>query len=102
MITMREATLEEKIQYMARENGINFLVSKLAEECSEYAAAHLKIVSEGMAPDRMLHEEEELADVINIIRQIESLMDEASRRKINTIIESKIDKKAEEKGMKAW
>lgn len=100
MIEMRKATPEEKIQYMARENGINFLLSKLAEECSEYAAAHLKIVSEGMTPDRMLHAEEELADVINIIMQIDFLIDDASRKRIEMIIEKKIDEKAAEKGLR--
>lgn len=100
MIEMRKATPEEKIQYMARENGINFLLSKLAEECSEYAAAHLKIVSEGMTPDRMLHVEEELADVINIIMQIDFLIDDDSRKRLDMIIEKKIDEKAAEKGLR--
>lgn len=102
MIEMRKATLEEKIHFMAKENGIDFLLVKLAEECSEYAAAEMKLIVEGSKPKSVLSRDEELADVINIIRQIDFLIDDASRKRIDMIIEKKIDEKAAEKRLRLW
>ena len=95
----REATLREKVSYMAKRNGIVKILDKLAEECSEYAAARLKIKNDGLDPRRERNQEEELADVINLTWQIYDALNEDGKARIRHLVEEKLDRAAAEQGV---
>lgn len=95
----REATLREKVSYMAKKNGIVKILDKLAEECSEYAAARLKIKNDGLDPRRALNQDEELADVINLTWQIYDALNEDGKARIRHLVEEKLDRAAAEQGV---
>jgi NTP pyrophosphatase (non-canonical NTP hydrolase) len=65
---------------------------KLAEECSEYAAAVVKyLIGEGSREDVL----EELADVRTVMEENEIVMDPAELARVHKIMRAKIDRQVE-------
>lgn len=103
--------LNEKIKKIADHYGAYTQSLKLAEECSEFSAAFLKLVyfverMEGppkdLNPDGLIKRQEEarkrtreeLADVLLVARQIEYLLakDESWKLEVEALIEAKADR----------
>lgn len=82
----------EKIKYIAEHNGIEKVYTKLAEECSEYAAAHLKILAgEGDTDTDARYGE--LADIMLLIDQLGALFTEDEKALVLSIVEQKADRR---------
>lgn len=81
--------MNEKLDRIAKGNGLEKALNKLAEECSEFAAAYLKYMAGEASWDKVL---DEYADVMVMSRQVEMDMPVAVMDKVQEIMEFKIDR----------
>ena len=84
--------MDEKIAFIAQDNGSEVVMIKLAEECSEYAAAVVKYLIREGTRDKCL---EEMADVMVMVKQAEIVMSPWELDRIHEIMEGKIDRQVE-------
>lgn len=89
---IRKNSLEEKIQLLAQANGRDYILNKLAEECAEYTAAHLKIHNDGADMIKLADRASELADICVLIRQFEEIGTEEEKTVIRNEMEMKVDR----------
>lgn len=86
------ATMKDKLELIARDNGSEAVMLKLAEECSEYAAAVSKcLIGEGSREEVL----KELADVRVVDRQADIVMHPEEVVKVHKIMEAKIERQVE-------
>lgn len=80
--------LQEKIEYIATQNGVDAALEKLHEECSEFTTAWIHFQSRG---DDWV---EELADVMILVKQIEFHAERTPvlKAKLEEEIERKVDR----------
>ncbi len=84
--------MKAKLELIAKDNGSEVVMLKLAEECSEYAAAVVKyLIGEGSREDVL----EELADVRTVMEENEIVMDPAELARVHKIMRAKIDRQME-------
>lgn len=81
--------MDKRLGFIARKNGLERAMAKLAEECSEYAAAQVKYsLGEGNRNKCL----EEMADVLVVMEQVEFLLSEEEVRQVEEIMEAKINR----------
>lgn len=80
--------LQKKIEYIASHNGLDGVLEKLHEECSEFTTAWIHFQSRG---DDWI---EELADVMILVKQIEFQIERnlGLKAKLEEEIKRKIDR----------
>lgn len=84
--------LIHKLEYIAEKNGLEKIWNKLAEECAELAAAHMKIVAEGENSERLAARRSELADVRNLLIELDHVTTQAELHQIGHCMEQKADR----------
>lgn len=85
-------SMEDKIQLLAQANGKDYILNKLAEECAEYIAAHLKIHNDGTDVVKLADRASELADICVLIEQLKDVSSEEEKSIIKTEMEMKVDR----------
>lgn len=85
-------SMEDKIQLLAQANGKDYILNKLAEECAEYIAAHIKIHNDGADMIKLADRASELADICVLIRQLEEIGTEEEKDIIRNEMEMKVDR----------
>lgn len=85
-------SMEDKIRLLAQANGKDYIMNKLAEECAEYIAAHLKIHNDGADMIKLADRASELADIFVLIRQLEEIGTEKEKEVIRNEMEIKVDR----------
>lgn len=85
-------SMEDKIQLLAQANGKDYILSKLAEECAEYIAAHIKIHNDGADMIKLADRVSELADICVLIRQLEEIGTEEEKDIVRNEMEMKVDR----------
>lgn len=85
-------SMEDKIRLLAQANGKDYILSKLAEECAEYIAAHLKIYNDGIDAIKLADRVSELADIRVLIRQLEVVCTQEERMLIEDEMKLKVDR----------
>lgn len=85
-------SLEDKIRLLAQANGKDYILSKLAEECAEYTAAHLKIHNDGTDVVKLADRASELADICVLIEQLKAVGTEEEKAVIRSEMEMKVDR----------
>lgn len=85
-------TMKDKLELIAKDNGSEVVMIKLAEECSEYAAAVAKyLIGEGSMAAVL----KELADVRAVDRQADIVMAPEKLAYVHEIMEAKIERQLE-------
>lgn len=85
-------SMEDKIRLLAQANGKDYILNKLAEECAEYIAAHLKIHNDGADVVNLADRTSELADICVLIEQLKAVSSEEEKSIIKTEMEMKADR----------
>lgn len=85
-------SMEDKIRLLAQANGKDYILSKLAEECAEYIAAHLKIHNDGTDVVKLADRASELADICVLIDQLRVVGTEEEKDVIRNEMEMKVDR----------
>lgn len=85
-------SMEDKISLLAQSNGKDYILSKLAEECAEYIAAHLKIHNDGTDVVKLADRASELADICVLIGQLRAVGTEEEKDVIRNEMEMKVDR----------
>lgn len=85
-------SMEDKIQLLAQAKGKDYILNKLAEECAEYIAAHIKIHNDGADMIKLADRASELADICVLIRQLEEISTEEEKDIVRNEMEMKVDR----------
>lgn len=89
---VKKTSLEDKIRLLAAANGKEYILDKLSEECTEYAAAHLKIHNDGADAIKLADRASELADICVLIEQLKMVGTEEEKSVIRNEMEMKVDR----------
>lgn len=84
--------MDKRLGFIARKNGLERAMAKLAEECSEYAAAQVKYsLGEGNRNKCL----EEMADVLVVMEQVKFLLGEEEMSQVQKMMRAKISRQVE-------
>lgn len=84
--------LIHKLETIAEKYGPEKIWDKLAEECAGLAAAHIKITAEGESPEGIAARRSKLAEVRNLLIELDHVTTQEELHAITRCMEQKADR----------